>query len=213
MEAICFDSFWWAGFVSCAVTFFSRYSTHFLFVLCAFCVEGYFFDYFGSLGSPCVNASFLFRFLGPSWRFSASRGCHSEVFWEHRVFWTVTLRVWGYPWADLVRSCCQRPPVSFTGAPFWTIFEPKWEPKGGQNGAQIPKKSVQNSIKKSMRFGIVFLLDFGWFLVTTLIEIRVKVRTHSRIKAKRPRAAMYCKYQYKLNVFWVAGIDFLTNFC
>ena len=126
--------------------------------------------------------------------------------------WATILRVWGYPWADLVRSCCQRPLVAFTGAPFWTIFEPKCEPKGGQNGAKILKKSVQNSIKKSMRFWIAFLLDFGWLLVPKLIEIWIKIKTHRRIKAKRLRAAKYCKYQYKLNIFPVWGVDFIINF-
>ena len=126
--------------------------------------------------------------------------------------WATILRVWGYPWADLVRSCCQRPLVPDSSAPFWTIFEPKCEPKGGQHGAKILKQSVRNSIKTSMRFWIAFLLDFGWFLVPKLIEIWIKIKTHRRIQAKRPRAAKYCKYQYKLNVFWVSRVDFLTNF-
>ena len=79
--------------------------------------------------------------------------------------WATILRVWGYPWADLVRSCRERPLVPDPAPPFWSIFEPKWEAKEGPNWAKIWKKTVENWIKKSLRFWIVFLLDFCWFLV------------------------------------------------
>ena len=126
--------------------------------------------------------------------------------------WATILRVWGYPWTDLARSRCQRPPPPFTPAPFLAILEPKWEPERCQNGAKILKKTVQNPIKKSMRFWIAFVMDFSACLVPKLIEIWMKMKTHRRIKAKRPRAAKYCKYQYKLNVFWISGVALWMNF-
>jgi len=74
--------------------------------------------------------------------------------------WATILRVWGYPWADLVRSCCERTLVAESAAPFWTIYERKCEPKGSQNGAKILKKSVQSSIEKSMPFWVAFFIGF-----------------------------------------------------
>jgi len=44
------------------------------------------------------------------------------------------------------------------------------DPKGYQNVAKINKKSIQNSIKKTVCFWMAFLLDFGGFVVPKCIE-------------------------------------------
>ena len=90
------------------------------------------------------------------------------------------------------------------------VLEPNWEPERYQHVAQNPtkKQSKTRSINQ-YGFGSLFywiFIDFGVKNAWILIEIM----THTRIKAKRPRAAKYCKYQYKLNVFWFVGVDLLT---
>ena len=175
--------------------------------------------HFGDLGLPralwpvnCVNSFFLRVLMSKLVLFGLLGAPLRANFWVLRPPWATILRVWGYPWTHSACSRCPRPPVPFSIAPFWPIFKPKCDPNGSQNRAKIQKKSIQNLIKKSMRFWIAFLLDFAWFLVPKLIEIWIKIKTYRRIKAKRPRAAKYCKYQYKLNVFWVSWVDFWVNF-
>ena len=93
------------------------------------------------------------------------------------------------------------------GLHFGIHFDPKYVP----NVTKIVKQTNKNSIKKRRLFLIACLLDFAWFSIPKLEGNSCKNETHRCIEAKRPRAAKYCKYQYKLNVFWFSGIVFLMK--
>ena len=135
----------------------------------------YFLIHFGSLDLPrtlwppsFIKSSIFIIFRSLSVCFGGPWGAIGRYFGSPGVAGALILRVWGYPWADLARSSCQRPPPPFSVAPFLTIFEAKWDAKRRHNGATIFKKSVQNSIKKSMRFWMAFLLDFSGLLMPKL---------------------------------------------
>ena len=102
--------------------------------------------------------------LGSLWR---PLGAIFGYFWVYWVPWGSILWVWGYPWEPSARNRLQRPMVSFTAPPLWTIFEPKGSRKGPQNGAKICQKCMQNSIKKHVwflnGFGMVFRLFLEGF--------------------------------------------------
>ena len=72
----------------------------------------------------------------------------------------VILGVSGYPWARSARNRLQRPPPSFSLAPFYAILAAKGCPKGCQNEAKIDQKSIQ----KSIDFLVGFLIGFGMVL-------------------------------------------------
>ena len=74
------------------------------------------------------------------------------------------LGVWGHAWPRWAANWDPGPLGSISGATISTILVPEWGPKGYQNVLEINKKSIQNSIKKTVWFWMAFLLDFGGFV-------------------------------------------------
>ena len=102
--------------------------------------------------------------LGSLWR---PLGAIFGYFWVYWGPWGSILWVWGYPWEPSARNRLQRPMVSFTAPPLWTIFEPKGSRKGSQKGSKFVKNPCKIQSKKSLifeRFWDGFWLMFGRFL-------------------------------------------------
>ena len=74
----------------------------------------------------------------------------------------------------------------------------------GSPGPTFVAQSSKNWFKFDQEINTVwdrrFLFGFGGFLVPKWIINSLKNESHRCSEAKRPRAAKYCKYYYKLNV-------------
>ena len=123
-------------------------SSFFCDFLCA-CGRGGFWKAIGVIGGV------LGLFWSALWGLGAALGviletlgCHWVSFLGYWGHWGSILGVDGYPWEPSARNRLQRPMVSFTPPPLWTIFEPKGSRTGPQNGVKICKKNMQNSVKK-----------------------------------------------------------------
>ena len=125
-----------------------------------------------ALGPPsCVKTMLFSGFVGPSWCFSGSKGCHWELFFEPRgslgrYVEGLGVPLGGFGAQSLLKNASlfhARYLSSDVGAKMGTGNVSK-------RGQKVNKKTIQNSINKSMRFGIAFLLDFCRSVVSKVLE-------------------------------------------
>ena len=172
------DLFWLVGWVflacydSCFSQVFDSFSICLMFF---FCVQGcwvliwLFWEhgfFSGAWAAQLCGSSVFLWFLGPSWCFSGSKGCHWELFFEPRGSLGRYVEGLGVPLGGFGAQSLLKTASLFHARYFFSGFGAKLGTGKVSTCSPKPnKKTVQNSINKSIRFWIVFLLDFCRFLV------------------------------------------------
>ena len=79
-------------------------------------------------------------------------------------------------------------------------FEPTWLQVGGPRVSKIEAKIEKIDIKKQHVFEIDFWVARAWFLRGFWIVFWIPNPCKKQLEEKRPRAILYCKNQYKIDV-------------
>ena len=79
-------------------------------------------------------------------------------------------------------------------------FEPTWLQVGGPRASKIEAKIEKIDIKKQHVFEIDFWVARAWFLIGFWMVFWIPNPCKKQHEEKRPRAILYCKNQYKIDV-------------
>ena len=79
-------------------------------------------------------------------------------------------------------------------------FEPTWLQVGGPRASKIEAKIEKIDIKKQHVFEIDLWVARAWFLIGFWMVFWIPNPCKKQDEEKRPRAILYCKNQYKIDV-------------
>ena len=139
--------------------------------------------------SLCGSSVFLW-FLGPSWCFSGSKECHLELFFEPRGSLGRCVEGLGVPLGGFGAQSLLKN-VSLFHARYLSsdVGAKMGTGKVSKRSQKVNKKTIQNSINKSMRFGIAFY----WIFVDVWCQNCLKFHKNHDPHTYQSKKAEGCK--------------------